>query len=85
LGSGATVARFAAAVWSEPQIIQQPTNVIALAGQTVTFATVATGAPVLHYQWRMNGRVLPGETNPRLTLTNVGLSQAGVYPESRDA
>lgn len=62
-----------------PVVTRQPTNVAALAGQAVSFSIAATGAPLLNYQWRFEGTVLPGATNATLTLTNVQFSEAGRY------
>src|SRR5207245_8718350 len=40
-------------------------------GANVTFSVSASGKAPLSYQWRLNGKNLPGATLSTLTLTNV--------------
>jgi hypothetical protein len=61
-----------------PAITVQPTNVIALVGQTVNFNVTATGTP-LFYQWHLNNTNLPFATGSTLTLNNVTTNNAGTY------
>ena len=63
-----------------PSIITQPQSQGANQGDTVTFSVSVTPvqAPT-SYQWRFNGVDLTGRTNSSLTLTNVQMSDAGVY------
>lgn len=49
------------------------------AGPSVTFAVSATGSGTLKYQWRKNGKDLPGAAGPSLTLTNLAATDAGDY------
>jgi autotransporter-associated beta strand protein len=74
LGSGEVVPLTVA-----PGITAQPTNTVAVAGDTVWFAVAATGTPAPAYQWRFNGTNLPNATSATLLLPNVSLSQAGGY------
>lgn len=55
-----------------------PQDATVNAGATATF-TVVTAGTGLTYQWSRNGRMLSGETNATLTLTNVGVLSAGAY------
>ena len=45
----------------------------------MTLGVFATGTSPLSYQWRKDGRDLPGETNPALTIANVTGAAAGNY------
>ena len=49
-----------------PTISTQPVNQTVTAGQTATFAVVATGAP-LSYQWQKNGSDIAGAIGPSYT------------------
>ena len=63
-----------------PSITIQPQNQAANQGDTVTFSVSVTPAQALtYYQWRFNGVDLTGRTNSSLTLTNVQMTDAGVY------
>lgn len=76
-----------AAVWislitgsAAPIIRQQPDNQSASLGATVQFTVRAASAdPPLSYQWRYEDSPLFGATNASLILTNVALSDAGLY------
>lgn len=43
-------------------------------GSTPTFSVFAVGAVPISYQWRTNGVVVAGATNPSLTITNCQMS-----------
>ena len=62
-----------------PSIILQPTNQTARVGESVTFATLASGTPLLSCQWSFNGTNLVAATNSVLVITNVQLANAGAY------
>lgn len=62
-----------------PLIVTPPTDVAAVAGQTVTFSVAATSAGSLTYQWDLNGNPIAGATDRYLVLTNVAAANAGVY------
>jgi len=65
--------------YGAPIITNQPTNVTTAAYSLVTFA-VSAGSPVpMEFQWRFNGRPIPGATNSTLVLQNVQPSDAGEY------
>jgi hypothetical protein len=68
-----------------PTITQQPTptNVVAMAGDTVSFSISATGRMPLSYRWRKGGtsvtNIILNETTCVYTITNVQFSHAGDY------
>ena len=62
-----------------PVITTQPTNRLAFFGATAEMLTLASGSPILQYQWQHEGTNLPGATSALLTLTNLQPNQAGVY------
>ena len=70
--SAGTVASAAAmltvnAAAAAPTITAQPANQTVTAGQTGTFAVVATGTAPLSYQWQKNGSNVAGATGPSYT------------------
>jgi hypothetical protein len=62
-----------------PAISQQPTNQSVLAGTSVSLGVVATGDQPLVYGWLFNGAPLDGASSNPLVLTNVLVSQSGLY------
>ena len=76
-GGGAT----AMLSWkSPPKILSPPSNQTVLEGSTVSFSVTASGTPNPAYQWRFNQtNNIPGAASSTLVLTNVALSDAGVY------
>jgi len=63
-----------------PTIITQPQSQALSVGSNVTFGVVVSSCPPLIYQWYFNQtNSLDGETNALLVLTNVTLTQAGIY------
>jgi uncharacterized delta-60 repeat protein len=62
-----------------PAFLAQPTNVVRFVGQNVQLVTVVTGAPPPVLRWYQNGNLLSGQPLATLSLTNVGLSDAGEY------
>lgn len=62
-----------------PAITVQPIGQTVSVGANVGFNVVATGSPVLRYQWLFNNTVIADATNSVFTLPNVGLSAAGNY------
>jgi len=60
------------------EITIQPTNVIAIVGQTVNFSVSVTGTP-LYYQWHANNTNLVSANGPILTLNNVNTNSGGTY------
>ncbi len=66
---------------THPVIINALTNLVATAGQTVTFRTTTNSISggKLSCQWKFNGTNLASATNLALTLSNITTNQAGVY------
>jgi hypothetical protein len=62
-----------------PFIVSQPEDQMVTENHTAVLSVVAGGTPDLHYQWRFNGTNIAGATAASLTLTNVHLSNAGLY------
>jgi RHS repeat-associated protein len=70
-----------------PMITQQPVNVTTNAGGSATFSVTVSpnSTPPLFYQWQKNGSNLTnsgkvsGANSNTLTLTNLSLSDAGIY------
>jgi hypothetical protein len=62
-----------------PVIVSQPQSVTTNIGATVTFTVAAAGTVPLNYQWTFNEEVVSGATMPTLVLTNVQLSDSGLY------
>lgn len=64
-------------------INSQPASQIVSVESTVAFSVgAAGGSGPIQYQWRFNGVRIGDETNRTLTLTNVTLTQAGIYSVS---
>jgi len=49
------------------------------AGASVDLRVATVGYPQPVYEWRFQGQLLPGESGPVLTLSNLDASQAGQY------
>jgi formylglycine-generating enzyme required for sulfatase activity/alpha-tubulin suppressor-like RCC1 family protein len=62
-----------------PTIKLGPRDVLANLLQPVRLEVFADGAEPLEYQWRHDGRILPGETNAALIIPQLLVSEAGVY------
>jgi hypothetical protein len=60
-------------------IFQQPADQIVVLGQTATITVGGAGSSPLSYQWSFNGTPVLGATDASLVLTNVQMSQAGLY------
>ncbi len=60
-----------------PMLTQVPTNTTAVVGASATFSVTAANAT--GYVWRHNGNVIPGATTATLSLSNLQLTNAGVY------
>lgn len=61
------------------RIVVQPVATAALAGETVTFLSLAAGRPPLLYQWAKNDAPIPGATNALLSLTNLTATDVANY------
>ena len=66
-------------VLQPPQIVVQPQGQVVDPGQTIRLSVTATGTPPLQYFWRLNGVIIPGETNATLTLQNIQPEESGNY------
>ena len=62
-----------------PYFTTQPTNTMALAGQSVSFSALAGGTAPLNYQWYSNSIALPNATGTTLLLNNVTTNFAASY------
>jgi alpha-tubulin suppressor-like RCC1 family protein len=60
-------------------LTMQPQNQTNLAGGSASFSVAAIGPGPLAYQWQLNGADLPGATTTSLALTNLQMSDAGLY------
>src|SRR5258706_2829062 len=74
-GAGVTLAVSAAPV--APTITAQPASQTVTAGQTATFAVVATGTAPLSYQWQKNGANIAGATSGSYTTLATTTSDNG--------
>jgi len=62
-----------------PQITQQPSDQYAFVGGTAKFSLVVTGAAPLSFQWFKGTSPLTNQTNATLTISNVRVTNAGIY------
>ena len=63
----------------QPVIIGQPSNTVAIAGNTAALNVLASGVAPLSYQWYFGTSPLAGASASTLTLPNVRPGQAGAY------
>jgi hypothetical protein len=70
--------RHSAVLTKQPGISIPVANQVVFAGGQAIFTVAATGYE-LSYQWKFNGTNINGATNCSLILTNVPLTDAGVY------
>jgi len=61
------------------EIVSQPQGLTVLAGSPVALSVGAKGTLPLEYQWFFEGNLLPGATQPVLTLAAARPDQAGQY------
>ncbi len=64
---------------SGPSIATQPQSQTIDQGNSATFSVVASGTPLLFYQWRFNGSNIGGATASSFTRNNVQSTNAGSY------
>jgi hypothetical protein len=62
-----------------PSITQQPSNLVVVQGQNVTFSVAATGDTPLGYQWRFNGTPLGNATSSSYTVAAATVANVGNY------
>ena len=81
LSDAEVAALYASEVPRPPQITAQPVGVTTNLGGTVSLSVTAIQnvEGTMSYQWLKDGIVLPGATNPVLTVTNVQPSSIGDY------
>jgi hypothetical protein len=65
-----------------PHILTQPQAQTARPGESVIFNVAAEGVGRLTQRWRWNNRLLAGQTNASLILTNLGSVNSGRYAVS---
>lgn len=56
-------------------IATQPESQVILAGSTATFSVIASGTGTLAYQWRRDGRIVPGATAATYTTPSAVVGQ----------
>ncbi len=64
---------------ASPVITGQPMNQTAMLTREATFRVLAVGSRPLRYYWFHNGTLLPGANAAALTLTDIEMSDAGLY------
>jgi sugar lactone lactonase YvrE len=62
-----------------PKIVVQPQSQTVAATYDAVFTVALTNVHPVSYQWRKDGRDIPGATNALLSITNVSLRDAGTY------
>ena len=62
-----------------PVITSQPTGQLVQVGASATLVVVATGDPVLTYQWWRDGVMISGATGASFVIAGAQLTNAGVY------
>ncbi|HEY6403231.1 MAG TPA: immunoglobulin domain-containing protein, partial [Blastocatellia bacterium] len=70
---------FEASTPPPPIITARPISQTVTTGSNVSFTVTADGEPLLAYQWKKNGVEITGATASALALSNVQLSDAGIY------
>jgi len=60
-------------------VVAPPSSQTNFVGQNTNFTVAAGGTTPLFYQWLFNGAALANQTNATLNLTNLQLTNAGVY------
>ncbi|MBI5385083.1 MAG: lamin tail domain-containing protein [Verrucomicrobia bacterium] len=63
----------------KPAITDQPAGATVAVGGAVQFEVTALGTPPLQYRWYRDNRLVAGQTNAVLTLTNVTPTDEGSY------
>ena len=64
---------------SPVRIRVEPASQTVALGASVSISVIADGSPPIAYQWLHNGVVIDGATASAITLSNVGLTDAGNY------
>jgi len=63
----------------QPKFVVQPISQTVSAGSSVVFNALATGSGTITYQWKFNGREIPGATNPNYEIGSARAEHAGNY------
>ncbi len=79
VGSSLTSAVATLTLLLPPAIAQQPQSRLVVLGSNTTFSVVATGTPVLSYQWRKNGQIIGGAIATNYGISSVSTNDAGGY------
>jgi hypothetical protein len=66
----------------QPRILMQPQAQTVRPGESVLFNVTAEGVEPLTHRWRWNNRLLAGQTNATLILTNLQSTNSGRYAVS---
>lgn len=74
-----TISTNCGTVVGAPTITSAPQDQTVLPKGAATFNVTASGTAPMAYQWQGHGTNLPGATSSSLTLTNIQLSDAGLY------
>jgi hypothetical protein len=62
-----------------PHLTVQPQDQVVSLGGNPTFAAKAVGLQSMRYQWKFNGKDLPGATRDTYSIANAQLTNGGVY------
>lgn len=73
------LAALTAAATTPPTIITQPLTTAVFRGNNAVLTVKSTLNAPGAYQWRMDGRDLPGQTNSSLVLNQVQTTNEGDY------
>jgi hypothetical protein len=67
-------------ITDKPVVSMYPQSIpVAGPGDSILLSAYAIGVPPLSYQWRLNGKDIPGATTLSYTISNVTLAQDGNY------
>lgn len=66
-------------VTTPPSFTSEPQNQSMAVGSNVVFAVSVAAGPVTTLQWYLNGRQIPGATDPILEIQSVSSADAGAY------
>jgi hypothetical protein len=64
---------------SDMNIIQQPNAINGTEGDQQSLSIQVSSSRDVSYQWRKNGEILTGQTNPELIFTSLNSEDAGQY------
>lgn len=67
------------AVTTPPRILSHPSGGSFAVGASCTLSVAASGSGTLAYQWRKNGKDIPGATGPSYVISSVAEGDEGSY------